>query len=223
MPNYTSGTPAKSSSVVETLAAEIARQIADPPPLIPALHEAAKRIVVAPYSAGVLRVLVTGHRRWIDLAQPMSVLHGLAEHYGQLVVIHGDGQGLDSLVHQYIEKVDGWTGSQHFAEWRRLGNYAGPARNKWMVLGAVPDICVGFPLRGSIGTKDCMTKAFLAGVPTYVCEWRKPSPASEKMVFRLRPFVRNDHWWHPQYGQDLLDLQKRRERHAAASESNDGP
>ena len=109
-------------------------------------------------------VLVTGSRHWTD---QNAVWAALQEEIGnELVAIVRHGAcptGADAM-------ADAWCGTQPGiavdripAAWDLMGKMAGPSRNTQMVnLGA--DICLAFPLKGSRGTIDCMTKAYRAGI-----------------------------------------------------------
>lgn len=55
------------------------------------------------------------------------------------------------------------------AAWDRHGKIAGPIRNQEMVdLDPRPDVCYAFPTTESRGTYDCMSRAWVKGIPVYV-------------------------------------------------------
>ncbi len=59
----------------------------------------------------------------------------------------------------------GITVEPHVADWKGLGNVAGPARNREMV-EAGADLCIALhrSIEASKGTKDCMRQALAAGI-----------------------------------------------------------
>ena len=86
-------------------------------------------------------ILVTGdrHRRCDDLAE--RILNRLLSRYGpELVVVHGGAPGVDQSFHVACQTL-GVTVEPHLADWKGLGNVAGPARNKEMVQAGA-DLCI---------------------------------------------------------------------------------
>jgi YspA, cpYpsA-related SLOG family len=80
-----------------------------------------------------MRILITGDRHWRcdDLAE--QVLNRLLARYGpDLVVVHGGAPGVDQAFSVAAREL-GITVEPHVADWRGLGNIAGPARNREMV------------------------------------------------------------------------------------------
>ena len=74
-----------------------------------------------------------------------------------------------------------------------FGRRSGPIRNEYMVsLGA--DLCLGYPMGESSGTRGCMVKAHNAGIPTLRTEFEDPyrplSVRLEEAGFRQRL-----RWW----------------------------
>jgi hypothetical protein len=144
--------------------------------------------------SGLLRVLVTGSRRWQDadlLGAALLECWFDAMELGAdgITVVHGAAPGADTLAdlwavgHQGLGVVS----EPHPAVWaecaagcepshrrrRRDGTEycptAGHRRNQLMVdLGAA--VVVAFPLGRSAGTRDCMRRAQLAGVDVRVFE-----------------------------------------------------
>lgn len=115
------------------------------------------------------RVLVTGSRSWTDTETIRRNLIGATGHLDALravVVIDGAAKGADSIA--YAEAVrHRWGTERHPADWIIHGDAAGPLRNTHMVsLGA--DVCLAFPLSGSVGTWDCVRKANAAGIRVIV-------------------------------------------------------
>jgi len=110
-----------------------------------------------------MRILVTGSREWTDWNRVRYVLEA---YKGQdVTLVHGAARGLDTIAAK-VAKEFGWNVEPHPADWDTHGKKAGALRNKQMVdLGA--DVCIGFPLLGSIGTYHCMSIAKAAGIRTY--------------------------------------------------------
>lgn len=130
------------------------------------------------------RILITGSRRWTDIAIVKAALaRAVAEHPGPVVVVHGDARGADQLAalvasstwpHITIERWPAdWSGTCRPVckpGHRRFrpggGDYcpaAGAYRNAEMV-AAGADLCLAFPLGKSPGTRDCMRRAEAAGI-----------------------------------------------------------
>jgi len=134
------------------------------------------------------RILVTGSRDFADLVLlswhlGLHTGTGLA-HGRPVVVVHGDClTGADRLADQIARQHNILT-EPHPASWhapcqlsckpghRRTRNHstycpaAGNYRNQEMVDSGA-DICLAFlwPGAGNIGTRDCMNRAQLAGIP----------------------------------------------------------
>jgi hypothetical protein len=123
-----------------------------------------------------VRILVTGSRRWPDADLVNKVLsnYRLTAGVGEPVtIVHGHcPTGADAM-------ADLWTVSAHSvdpdvalperhpAEWDVYGKAAGPLRNQEMVdLGA--DLCLGFLMPDSRGTRDCIQRARDAGIAVVV-------------------------------------------------------
>ncbi|WWT39736.1 hypothetical protein [Microcystis phage Mwe-JY05] len=130
------------------------------------------------------RILVTGSRDWTDPVPVRDALERAVTEFstvGQPVLVHGAARGLDRLAEQLWRKLaddlralyDGVDvladPEPHPALWARYGRRAGPYRNQRMVdAGAV--VCLAFPIGLSSGTRDCMARARLAGIPVRVHE-----------------------------------------------------
>lgn len=118
------------------------------------------------------RVLITGSREYSDngaVFDALIVEYGAALDRGlPMVVIHGAATGADTLAHEWAEWTSNVTPDPHPANWK-VGKFAGNVRNQLMVdLGA--DVCLAFPLPGSIGTWDCIHRAEDAGIEVKVLE-----------------------------------------------------
>ena len=73
--------------------------------------------------------------------------------------------------------IPGLNVEPHLADWKGLGNVAGPARNREMV-EAGADLCIALhrTIETSKGTKDCIRQAFAAGIPVYLIEDEQAIP-----------------------------------------------
>lgn len=128
-----------------------------------------------------MRVLVTGSRKGVPREKVYEVLDQIYNNWvhdpyandspgERFVVVHGAARGVDRMAADWAvghfmwgEHVDQ---EAHPATWTD-GKKAGPIRNQKMVdLGA--DLCIAFPIEGSIGTWDCVRKARKAGIETMV-------------------------------------------------------
>lgn len=130
------------------------------------------------------RILVTGGRDLPEAEVVWMPLWMLVHKKRAIVVVHGDGNtGADLYAHEWI----GLPGQQwnrdtrryepkvehlaleesHPADWGHLGKKAGPLRNQEMV-DAGADCCFAFPTPASVGTLDCMARAWCKGIPVFV-------------------------------------------------------
>lgn len=115
------------------------------------------------------RVLVTGSRRWPDVAAVGAALvqawdEALQAGFDGIVVVHGGcPTGADAQAAAWAAAngvpVEVWP-----ADWAQHDRAAGPLRNAAMV-GAGAVLCLAFPLGASHGTRDCMRRAAATGVP----------------------------------------------------------
>lgn len=113
------------------------------------------------------RILVTGSRKWDDVVLLCQALEDVWQLYGdQLVIVHGHcPTGADHLADLWAV-AKGLRVERHPADWERHGKAAGPLRNQEMVdLGA--DLCLAFLAPDSRGTKDCVRRASVAGIPVH--------------------------------------------------------
>lgn len=130
-----------------------------------------------------MRILVTGARDWPDRLAVYRALNEVCEEFdlnyepdeygntmpdpSKITVIHGHcPTGADHWADEWCIGSF-FMAERHPADWKRFGKAAGPKRNGEMVaLGA--DLVLAFPMVGSRGTVDCMTKATSAGIPVRV-------------------------------------------------------
>lgn len=124
-----------------------------------------------PRSTGRMRILITGSRNYRDLAMVEEAIsdHIRGHDPRSVTIIHGDARGADTLAGT-AARYYGLRVETHPADWNQHGKAAGPIRNQQMVnLGA--DVCLAFPAfpaGGSRGTWDCVSRAKVAGIPTYI-------------------------------------------------------
>ena len=128
-----------------------------------------------------MRILITGERHWTCHELAEAVLNRLIVRYGpNLVVVHGGACGVDQSFQVACETM-GVTVEPHLADWKGLGNVAGPARNREMVQAGA-DLCIGLhrSLASSKGTKDCVRQALAAGIPVWLIEDERAVPKREQ-------------------------------------------
>lgn len=129
------------------------------------------------------RILVTGSRDWPNIQAVWDALD-VASVGGPITVVHGAHlTGADWHAHQWATTLralrNGHLEDPHPADFERLGGkHAGPIRNQHMVnLGA--SLCLAFPYGKSPGTRDCMHRAKLAGIPIIDLGTDPPKPTNE--------------------------------------------
>ena len=133
-----------------------------------------------------MRVLVTGSRDWGGvygtnrIHQVLNILLAFNEVLGQkLTIIHGDcPSGADRIIDDWCLRRDdsGVTVERQPADWRTLGKWAGPIRNRHMITSDQVDMCIGFLKNSSRGTSITLTIARESGIPTYTAHWTEEEP-----------------------------------------------
>jgi YspA, cpYpsA-related SLOG family len=124
-----------------------------------------------------MRILIAGDRHWncTDLAE--RVVNRLIARYGyDFVVIHGGACGVDEAFAEACRHL-AIKAEPHVADWRGLGNIAGPARKREMVQSGA-DVCIALhrTLAQSKATKDCVRQALAAGIPVYLIDGEQAKP-----------------------------------------------
>ena len=112
-----------------------------------------------------MRVLITGSRHWSDWGAIAAELEGFDD---DTVIVTGGARGADRMAQDVAYEM-GYSVAIYQAEWDKYGRQAGPGRNQRMV-DAGADLCLAFPLAGSMGTWDCVRRARAAGIPVKVVE-----------------------------------------------------
>lgn len=111
------------------------------------------------------RVLDTRYRTWCETAGDDD----------EFVVVHGDAPGGDQMAKVWARSrraLDARVRDEPYpADWDRHHRAAGPKRNAVMVSKGA-DVCEGFPIGRSPGTRGCMRLAKKAGIPTH--EYKLP-------------------------------------------------
>jgi hypothetical protein len=116
-----------------------------------------------------MRILVTGDRRWHCHVLAEQIVLRLLKRYGRnIVIVNGGAPGVDWAFSRACREL-GVEIEVHTADWRILGNIAGPARNLEMVKTGA-DLCIAFHrrLEASKGTNDCIRQALAAGIKVYL-------------------------------------------------------
>lgn len=143
----------------------------------------------AQLGVGWLRILITGSRHWRDAQMIFNAIfdylndgwaHKITGPHDVTIVQGGqvsedrktgEKWGADYLADQIALAV-GFERDPLPADWR-TGKLAGFRRNQTMVdKGA--SVCLAFPLGKSPGTRDCMRRAALAGIPVINCGDQDP-------------------------------------------------
>ena len=131
------------------------------------------------------RLLVCGSRDWTDAKIVQQIVLGYLEdaivNFGRLVLIEGCARGADRAACQMWDGRPGENGGvrgthldlvhEHYpADWDKHGKAAGPIRNRQMLKEGRPQVVIAFSddIENSKGTKDMVTIAKAAGIPTYV-------------------------------------------------------
>lgn len=122
-----------------------------------------------------MRVLVCGGRDYNDRDHIHNTLCDIDAKRGPITcIIHGAASGADSEAMIWVQSRMGRAKSvKHapfVANWRELGNSAGPIRNARMLMEGKPDLVVAFP--GGRGTADMVRQAKKAGVEVIDIEGR---------------------------------------------------
>lgn len=115
-----------------------------------------------------MKLLITGSRTWNDVgAIKAAILDAKPD-----IIVHGGAPGADTLA-GFIAKTHQIDYRVYPAKWKLHGKAAGPIRNRHMLKSEHRsdepiDLCLAFPVRGSIGTLDMMKCCEQAGIKVVV-------------------------------------------------------
>ena len=113
-------------------------------------------------------MIITGSRHYNDRK---TIIDAIEENLGDcyiedVVIIEGGARGADAIAHEHAIDM-GYVVETYPANWDKYGKKAGGIRNQQMIDDGA-DICLAFPLEGSIGTYDCVRRAKKSGIHTVV-------------------------------------------------------
>ncbi len=108
-----------------------------------------------------MKLLVCGGRGYNDYAKVSMALDRAAHVTPIDRLIHGGASGADSLAGQWAESR-GVPVDVFQADWKKLGQIAGPVRNQRMLDEGKPNGVIAFP--GGTGTADMCRRATAAGI-----------------------------------------------------------
>jgi hypothetical protein len=132
------------------------------------------------------RILVTGARagRTREDVQECIRFYGrFLGKGGPVHIIEGGANGVDTDA-RLLAQARNWQVTTVNANWNQAGKRAGPERNQAMVdLGA--DLCLAFPVPGSVGTFDCAARAERAGI-TVIFNTAGTTITSDWLEIRMR-------------------------------------
>ena len=124
-----------------------------------------------------MKVVIAGSR---DITDYNILLKAIKECPFQITeVISGRARGVDTLGEQFAEDY-GLKLHPFPADWKRLGNAAGPIRNAQMADFADAVLCVWDGK--SSGTKDMMNQARKRGLPLYVFKVDPDTPDLREFI-----------------------------------------
>lgn len=130
-----------------------------------------------------MRILVTGSRFFSDyptftrgITVALETLIAKNPDDKNIVLVHGGAKGADAMCDIFVSHTSSYLHGRGYTittdpvkvtedEWKQYGKFAGPQRNTRMVVKGA-DICVAFFKTGALnkGTKDCSSKAKIAGI-----------------------------------------------------------
>lgn len=122
-------------------------------------------------------ILVTGSRDWTDRIAIMEKLDSLWKDGERTILIHGDCRGADRIAGSIADGIRNWSVVPMPAQWKTVGQMAGPFRNRHMLdvlmalkLCGYDCLVLAFPLPGSKGTRHMIRIAHGVGFDVWVYE-----------------------------------------------------
>jgi hypothetical protein len=117
------------------------------------------------------KVLVCGGRDYQNRARVHQILNAAVERLGLDAVVQGGATGADLLAKEWATARRLQCETFH-ADWRGLGDAAGPIRNKRMLDEGKPDLVIAFPTPGepNKGTNGMIKLARDAGLTVHVID-----------------------------------------------------
>jgi hypothetical protein len=109
-------------------------------------------------------LLVCGGRKYADKAKVYKTLTKIHSAKPIDVLIQGGARGADALAKQWAHEM-GVHCAQVDALWHKMGDAAGPPRNRAMAL-LRPDLVLGFP--GGGGTRDMLNTALARKIKIHI-------------------------------------------------------
>lgn len=128
-----------------------------------------------------MKIIFCGDRHWSDRNAILRVMTTLKHNLDSFTVIEGEAPGADSLAKSCAEEL-GLVVDKVYANWDLFGKFAGPKRNKEMLIDYEANAVVAFhnDLNKSKGTANMLSLALSAGRPVWV---------STEGVKRLADFI----------------------------------
>lgn len=115
-------------------------------------------------------MLCTGSRAWTEegpVAFELDRLQRSQMFEDPITIVHGAcPKGADAVVDK-VARLLGYAVEKHPADWSLNGKSAGFIRNEYMVRQGA-DLCFAFWDGKSNGTRDCLTRAVVAGIPVRI-------------------------------------------------------
>jgi len=120
-----------------------------------------------------MRLLITGSRNLTDSLRVVDAIHNVCRDYKTLpqIVVGDCPTGADQFAREWAE-YNFLEPEVYVADWDKHGKAAGPKRNQAMVDSGA-NLCLAFPEGDSRGTRDCIRRALVAGIPTIIYEERQ--------------------------------------------------
>ena len=121
-----------------------------------------------------MKVLVTGSRHWKNLEAVKELLLAAYDDAKTRILVHGRARGADACAHFAAEDAGGIDIRPYPADWVAHGMSAGSIRNQQMLdeehkKKEPVDLCLAFPMRGSVGTWDMVERCFKARIQVECC------------------------------------------------------